>query len=553
MIKIIFKKLSIFLFVGLFFVIPNSIDAYSGSFTYRSTVLGSSVEQFQGGYNRIVNTKTVFSDGEQVHALTRVFNILNINTFQIKHQLFKDGNYVHDFYSTEYSPKRQWWAESYAWNNLGKLAAGNYKLRVYISVDHEAYQFYRDVVFVVSGNTNYVQGNDYIQNLPIATPIYHDYGNRYLQEQPNYNFNFVWTHTGSDVRDLGQYMYEVVNRKDTFNENERLFVVGKLVDIRGIERFKMKYDLYLNSTFYKTLSSYEQKPMGNYWKYNYTSVNFERVPAGHYTLKTSVSINGGAFTTLNTKSITVYQVYSDYRSGNYFVDYDAGRYLPELNNSNNNYYFYDNRYQPNRDFRRTRYDDRRTIYNYLKMTTGVGTIRTSSGACGSSYRIQSAKNIFSSSENVKVVTEIELTNARRVEVRHDLHLNNSGSVSKSLNVNTTCNNNNYKSITLFYSDFGRLQRGDHRIKSYIKIDNGAWKYLNYKNVKVLNSTGNYKYDWTKVGLGNVADGWYNYSPSINQKSSFFAGERISVATKLDNVNWLDNYRIKYDSVAENVW
>jgi len=547
MTKNVLKFFYITFFSGLAFLVPVFVSAYYSNVTYRSTVLGTAVEQFSDDYNRIVNEKNTFNSGEQVYALTRVFNITNINNFQIKHQLFRDGSFVNDFYSSAYSPNNRWWAETYAWSNLGSLTSGAYNLKIYIKINNEPYQFHRDVAFRVD---DYVYNQDTTPTNYSPYALYPSYDSRYVQSQPDYNFNFVWTHTGSGVRDMGIYVYEVVDQKNTFHENEQVFVLGKLVDIRGIDRFKMKYDLYLNNTFYKTLYSWEQKPEGSEWAYNYTWVNFEKLPAGQYQLNTSISINGGSYTGLDVKTLSVYRFYDNFYGGDYRVgdnrsynyDYNYNNnYFPNLNNDSYHNYYYDNRDPRNRG----------SNYDYIKMTTGVGATRYTTNICGNNYRIQSSKNVFRINENVYVVTEVELDNARRVEVRHDLHLNNSSNVSKSLTATVNCNTDHRQVKTGLHSNFGRITGGNHKIKSYIRLDNGTWRYLDFRDIKVSASAGSYKYSWTRTGTGNTSNGWYSSAPQLSQKSSFFARERLSVLTKFDNLGDLDNYRVKYEVLRDS--
>lgn len=462
------KNPAIVLTAVLFLAFPLLGNAHNRNLTYRSTVAGTGVEKFAGDYNRIVGEKNDFSPDENIHVMTRVFNIKNVNNFRIKHHVIKNGNFYKDFYSKNYAPSRRWWAETYAWNSLGKLPEGNYDVQTYISVDNEPYNYHKNLAFHIANS-----GHNY-------QPTNYNYTNYNIPDykQSNYqNFNYITTHTGAGVRDLGVWKYEVTNPKTKFTSNESLHVIGQLDKISGIDRFKLRYELYRDNSLYKTLYSWEQQPNGQYWAYNYTWVNFGKLPVGNYNLRTYININGGNYKWLNSKDLEVVKNYnySDWNNDYNYSDWnncsDCYDCLSCYNCYNNYYINTDNVYintdiakkcpyfKKSYDKYYWDYNDKGT-YKYKKMLTGTGLKKIGSNNCGANYSVQTAKDTFYPNEDVNVITTVELDNVYHAEIRHDLYIKNNNSVSKSKTIELNCNFQD-DSISV-YSLFGKLVKGRDR-------------------------------------------------------------------------------------------
>lgn len=437
-------------FVAVLFIFPLLAKAYDGNFVYRSTVLGKGVEQFPGGYNRIVGESNSFNTRENIYALSRVFNITDVQSFQIKHELYRNGVYYKDYYSEYYRPGGRWWAETYAWNNMGNLPSGNYSLKVYSRKGNSAFDFHREVFFNVA--------KDY---------------NNYYQPYNNYlglNFNFVDTYVGTGVRDMGIYVYEIVNQKENFFHNEPLYVIGRLAEIRGIERFKMKYDLYLNGAQYKTLYSWEQKPNYEYWPYNYTWVNFGNLPVGIYSLQTSININGGSYVMLNTKTINVYDAYC------------------------RDYWYFHKNYCWNRDYMWTDFGNNKELdygNEFRYEWTKIGTEYKWSAW----YEYQphiSEKSNFSSGDRLSVLTKIDNTEIlSNYQIRHELWRGNK--IEKIIESEKIHINYSSKGKEYFWSNFNYLYPGSYQLKVLVRTNDTPYKIMDSKYLQV--DYGNYSYSY----------------------------------------------------------
>ncbi len=273
-------------------------QAGDGSFIYRSTQMGSGTRQTGQWEYEITNEKYDFSASESVFALTRIFNITKVDTFQFKYEIQGDIN--RDMLSPVYRPNRNWWAEIWYWDEFGKLPAGQYSLNTMISIDGGGFRHFNSKQFRVNGLNYYKPVNNYV---------------RQSEQVRNYDYDYAWTKTDNKINFYGNYKYGANNPKDVFDTNEDIKVLTRLSDIHNIDTFKIRHELHRNGHFVKRIESNDRKPNRRDWEYNYTESNFGRLSAGSYEIKIYLSIEGKAWRLLDVKEVKVSG--NPYLSNNY--------------------------------------------------------------------------------------------------------------------------------------------------------------------------------------------------------------------------------------------
>lgn len=521
------KKLlaiSMFLLLVLAWLWPApDASAYAGSYTYRSTVLGANVAHRGGAVYEIVNAKEHFTIDESVFALTRIFNITKVDAFRIRHELYNRGGGLYRAEETPaYYPRRNWWAETYAYNDFGRLPSGDYEVRVLISIDGGGYQ-HRDTKYfnVSSGynqpyySDNYSYSDNYYYNAPSPHPAYTTpagYNPPYYYSPPSYSGNYYnydsncnsnyyprqiysysWTHIGTGVRRTGIYSYEIVNSRVNFNRDEDVHVLTKIANIEGIDRFRIKHEIYRSGgTHYRTNEAPIQYPGRSLWQYNYTAVNFNKIPAGDYEVRVYISIDGGRYASLGKKNFSVAGKTQDY-----WYDRDKCRY---------DWRYCDNRYR----------DDREEYY-YGWTQFGTGYEKNS----GDSYAIKNPKTTFFTNEKVIALTKISgIRGLDRFRVRHKLYKNNGSSLYRTLEGSEQQPNDGYWAVNYTKIDYGSLAADDYIVKVYISIDGNDYKYLDSKNFTVQGRYYNrddntdYRDYWARPNLDRYSYGnrpyYYGY-------------------------------------------
>jgi hypothetical protein len=479
--KRIFKTFSIIV-LALGFIIPAlPTNAWGGYYTFRSTVAGAGINKINDSVYHISDERYDFDKGESVYALTRIFNVTNVTSFRFKHEI-TGNNFYQAGESPIFRPNRSWWQEVYYWYNFDNLPAGDYDLISSIQIDGDCYKQLKSVHITIQDNryrtARYNNNNNRNNNHGYYNPNVRNIGN-YNYSQTNYrtdNYNgryqrqpqyiFGWTQTGKGIRDLGNNTYEIINQTGDFNTNESVYSLTRINNIRDINTFKVKNEIYKNGNVYKTDETAELKPSYNYWDNSFIRSNLGRLPNGKYELRVSISINGGVYTQLTTKPIAVGRdcAYNDYSCYNY------------------------------------KYDWSRTDQNIRQISTY-------------SYDTINPKSEFYTDENVKVLTKLgNINGIDRFKIRHELYKDNYSQVRTIDSDERQPRNSNWD-YNYTTSDFGRLSVGSYSIKIYISINGGYFQYLDTKNISVkdrntysnYNNNSNYQnynYEGTIIGTDN---------------------------------------------------
>lgn len=447
-------------------------DCWDDSFyTFRSTVTGGGIRRTGQYVYEITNQKDRFRTNERVFFLTRIFNMTNLKNFRFKHEIRGLSSYYYrEIYSETYNPNRAWWAEIYYWKDLATFKEGKYEIRTLISKNGEAFKEERKTYFYVDNYDRYGRRFDqgygksqqpYCTNCDYKISSYNDYG-YYRQTRTNYVYN--WTKTGRNVRQTGDYTYEITNETNNFYYDQNVYVLTKLADIRGVDKFRIKHEVYRDgNSYYKSDETPELRPNNNPWEYNYTWANLGPLPGGNHQIRVSISVNGGSYKLLNTLQVNVARNY--------------------INNSNYNRSNYDYRY----DWSQTDINIR-NAGNYI-------------------YEMQNPKSDFYNDENVLVLTKISnIRNIDTFRIKHELY--KGSNLYRTIESPAREPRNNDWDYNYTQSNFGRLSAGSYYIKVFISINSGGYVYLDQKSINVrdrYNSSYNYNnsdrfnYDWTITG------------------------------------------------------
>ncbi len=250
-------------------------------FIYRLTQMGSGTRQIGQWEYEITHEKYNFSVNESVFALTRIFNITDINNFQFKYEIRGVNN--KDAFSPLYHPNRNWWAEIWYWDEFGPLPSGQYSLQTLIAVDGGEFKHYDTKYFQVNGADNNF------------TSFF----------RHNHHYAYVHTQTDTAINYQGHYRYTAVHPHNKFVYGDDIKVLSRLSDIKNIDYFKIRHELHKNGKFIKKIESSERRPRGNYWEYNYTQSDFGELAPGAYEIKIYLSIEGGIWKQLDSKNIFI--------------------------------------------------------------------------------------------------------------------------------------------------------------------------------------------------------------------------------------------------------
>jgi hypothetical protein len=259
-------------------------------YSFNWTHTGTSVNNRGGNNYETANSKTNFNNNENVYALTKISNIQGIDSFRIKQELYLGGN---SFYQANESSLQVTTPIYNFWTNFGSLPRGYHEIRTYISINGGAYTIL-DRKSISFGQNDISEK----RNFPFMAKTSYRYGG---------------AQSGNTIDHLYGYTYQINNPKNTFSTNEDVITLSKISDIRYIDNFRIKYELYKDSSLIKTIEAAVQYPRNNYWEYNHAFNNFGKLSAGNYTIKIYVSINGGFYNYLGANSVIV---------TNYFARYD---------------------------------------------------------------------------------------------------------------------------------------------------------------------------------------------------------------------------------------
>lgn len=489
-------------FITLFAIVASSFlpafnaKAYGGYYTYRSTVFGTGVSQTGQYVYEIKNQKDRFNVGESVFFLSRIFNITNVTSFSFKHEIRGAGVYK-EFYSDYYTPNKNWWAEIYYWKEIGQLPAGNYETKIYLNIDNEGYKLRDTKNFTVESMYAYVPyygpAPTYPTPYPAPTPdpyYGYTYNQPYFVDAPHYSYN--WTHTGKNIRKTGDYSYELVSQATEFTTNEDVYVLAYLSDIKGIDNFRVKFELWLDGNrFYKKNEVPILRPGRERWAYNYSWGNLGKLPRGQYQVRTFIQLDGGSYRHLNTQTIYVGDVLGAYEKPYRPGPHQPTPYRPTPCKPEDNSYY--------RDAEHYKYD-----------WTKLGTEIRSDG--GYDYSIPTPKTTFYNDEYVKALTRTsEIRGIDKFQIKYKLYKGNAFKkeyVATEQKPSRNRWNYNYSSYNL-----GMMtETGSYSVKVYISIDGGIYKLLDTKTFTVNQRVAYYR-DKNRYGDRSHNDGYYRpYQP-----------------------------------------
>ncbi|HAM88396.1 MAG: hypothetical protein US83_C0004G0012 [Candidatus Falkowbacteria bacterium GW2011_GWC2_38_22] len=279
--------------------------AQSRNYTYNWTNVGKNIQK-TGQYSYAIVNKTMnFNSNEDVYALAMVSNISGIDTFQIKFDIYANGNrYIRTNEVPTLWPRGQKWADNYSWANLGKLSNGYYEIRTHISINGGSYVKLNTQTINVGNsceNRNYNCSRD-CSNSDKWNRRNNDCG-RSCDYKPAYTYD--WTRLNDSVKKTGTYRYDMSDRSNVFYSDESIKALTRISNINNIGFFQVKHDLYQNGTFKREYLGSSQKPDRNYWEYNYTQSDLGQLSEGDYMLKTYISVDGSSFQLVGTKNFSV--------------------------------------------------------------------------------------------------------------------------------------------------------------------------------------------------------------------------------------------------------
>jgi hypothetical protein len=157
----------------------NYNNNYDSNYNYSGTYSDNNLRHDGGYVYSLDNPKTNFKTNENVVVLTKLSEIRNVNTLQIKHEFFQDGR---NRYKTLVSPVRNpngaYWEYNYSYNNFGTMPEGNHTIKVFIKIN----------------NGNWKQ----IDTVSVNITKYGSTSNNYYN---NYNSNYIYdgTKTGDQI------------------------------------------------------------------------------------------------------------------------------------------------------------------------------------------------------------------------------------------------------------------------------------------------------------------------------------------------------------------
>jgi hypothetical protein len=451
-------------------------------------VLGNSIQNKGAGVFEIAGERYNFSTGDSIHALARIFNITNVGTFKFRFEVLRNGVYYKEWQSQEYRPGGAWWAETYSWHNFGQMAIGSYQIRTYISLNGQSWVHRDTKNFSVGGpsynapayyNPNYVAPvnqpyNYYYNPSPSYNPPYspgnynpnpgYYYG--YTYHEPVYSHGY--TKLGTDVRNTHSWYYQIVNERNLYDTNENIYVLTQLRDIQYVDRFRLKFEVYRdNKTKYKTHESPWYYPRGDLWKENYNSYKLGKMPEGDHEVRVYIRINDDNYRRIYVKDFEVDRDYLD--------DY---------------------------------YDD---AVDYHYDYTYVGSRVDQIGPYD--YRMADPGSHFDEDDYIRVMTRLsDMRYVDKFRVKHVLYKDDRSISTKEGAWQYP--RRNWWQFNYTISDFGRLLKDDdYEVKTYVRINDKAYKYVGSREFSIDDDYYNYNYSY------NYNSG-YNYNSNYNQTYNY---------------------------------
>ncbi len=522
------KTIIISSFALILALIAPQTDAYSPSYKYRSTVMGSGVRTSGGNSSIMEGEKYCFQRNESIFFLTRIYDIKEVDRFQFRHDIVRtSGEFIRDAYSPVYSPYRNWWSETYYWNGIEPLPEGSYELRAYISIDGGSYQQLDRKRFDV-GNGDCRVKYEYNYSDETRYGDYrdeYDYGYRrysyggscdpdkayqagdpcnpsenqgwretgynargkaaknadyrpavkravkpirkasYRRDPVNYSFS--WTTTGAGIINRGGGRYQILREDTEFGRDDVVNALTKISNIKGVDSIQIKHELVRQGGGVVKASVSGEKRLGYAQTGEYYAYsNLGRLDTGTYDLKTYIRLNGGSYTYLNTRTFTV----------------TGARY-------------YDPYYR----------------YGWTKTDDGIN------HPYGYTYEMPAPKSDFFTDEDMIVLTSI--SNIRGIDyftIRHAILKRGSGELVRELDARTQYPHYQNWPYSHSYNNFGKLPAGDYDIRVYVSVNGGGYRQLDTKQISVKERYAYSRYDYGYYG------GSYGY---YDQPRYDYAGTR----------------------------
>lgn len=489
--KLLFIPALIIFTAGLLLPIvrADATNYCGGDYTYRSTVIGTSIHKAKGNAYEVAGQKSNFDANEGIVAMTRIYKITNVDSFQIRHEVFwRNGGLYKELYSPMYWPNGKWWSETYSWNDFGHLPQGNFEMRISININGCGWRqidtkqinvsgYYRDQSYYNNYNNNYYgydYGNDrnyYNGRYNVQPCDYSTYRNdSYNYDYSNMKYRYEWTKAGTNVRDNGNGNFSVINDKQDFKKDENVYALSYFTNLNNVGKFRVKQELYLyGNRLYKTNESAEQRPNNSTWNRYYFWTNFGRLASGYHEVRVSISIDGGKYVEVGKLPVTVERYRNDYVSYN---------------------------------------------YDYTQMDNNVSHVR------GYIYEVKNPKTEFTTNERVVVLTKMtDISGVDSFRIKHELWQNGNSWI-KSLEGQIQYPHYDNWEYNYSWTDFGTVPAGNHQMRVFISVNGGDYKYLATQHINVKQGTSNndsYTYGWTKTGTGiSTVYQPYSYDPYNSQ-------------------------------------
>ena len=225
--------------------------------------------------------KNVFDQNEPVSVMTKLTDISQVESFQIKHEVLLNGR---RFYDSKISPVKKpdydFWYVNYSDTYFNRLPSGQHTINTLISLNGGAFQKIGSTVVTVKGAQ--------VQRDVICA--------------------------GSGQGDNGACVN--IDQKSVFQSYENVIVVTNFSRLSGLDSLTVRHDLYRRGDSQPFLSKEvpTQYPNGSYWGRVHLASDFGRLVAGDYEVRVQLSVDGNSFREIDRVGIRVQGAYG-YRPG----------------------------------------------------------------------------------------------------------------------------------------------------------------------------------------------------------------------------------------------
>ncbi len=474
-----------------------------GNFNYGFTKLGTDYRKINNEEYDIVGQRTNFGVNDHIVVLTKLNDISNIDRFRYRHEVRnRNGGVVRSWDSPEYRPGGDSWKVNYTWHDFDRLPAGDYDMRVLVSINNGGFQEIDTQRFTVGDayknydNSHYNYNDNYYNN---------NYNNYHNNNGECYGYNCAvnagyyyptyanspqyeldWLKVGTQARNIGSWRWQLNSDKSSFTTGDRIVAMTALKNIRYTDQFQVKHEIYQGSRLVYSKISPIQYPHGAYWEGNYAWADFGTLPSGSYQVKSYVSVNGGSYSYLTAKTISV----SGATNANYCRD---NRCYPNYKEA----YHYDWTYAD---------------YNVRQISTY-------------NFTVDNPKTSFYTDERVMVLTKLTaLSGIDTFRVKQELYRDNT--MIKNLISTTRTPHYQYWDYNYTQADYGLLPAGSYSVKAYIQINDGSYRYLGSQSFTVK-ARYNYQYSYHPDSYNYNNDNNYNYNNYYSQPSYQYGGTQFS--------------------------